>query len=56
MLAKGISGLPVVDDRDVPRGIITEGDFLRRSEICAESRYSGKRKRCGTGDSLCQEP
>jgi CBS domain-containing protein len=42
MLAKWISGFPNVDDRDVLIGIITEGDILRRSEICAESRYSGK--------------
>jgi CBS domain-containing protein len=42
MLAKGVSGLPVVDDRDVLIGIITEGDLLRRSEIGAASHRSGK--------------
>ncbi|TAM94961.1 MAG: CBS domain-containing protein, partial [Rhizobiaceae bacterium] len=43
MLAKGISGLPVVDDRDVLVGIITEGDLLRRSEIGAEISQGEKR-------------
>jgi CBS domain-containing protein len=33
MLAKGVSGLPVVDDTGVLLGIITEGDLLRRSEL-----------------------
>jgi CBS domain-containing protein len=42
MLAKRVSGPPVVDDRDVLVGIITEGDLLHRSEIGAESRDSGK--------------
>lgn len=45
MLARGISGLPVVDDRDALVGIITEGDLLRRSEIGAE------RNRSGTGNA-----
>jgi CBS domain-containing protein len=36
MLAKGISGLPVVDAEGKPIGVVTEGDFLRRieSETC----------------------
>jgi CBS domain-containing protein len=33
MLQKKISGLPVVDDRGHLVGIVTEGDFLRRTEI-----------------------
>jgi CBS-domain-containing membrane protein len=33
MLQKKISGLPVVDDRGNLVGIVTEGDFLRRTEI-----------------------
>jgi CBS domain-containing protein len=33
MLQKKISGLPVVDDRGNLVGIITEGDYLRRTEI-----------------------
>jgi CBS domain-containing protein len=33
MLQKKISGLPVVDDRENLVGIVTEGDFLRRTEI-----------------------
>jgi CBS domain-containing protein len=41
MLARGISGLPVVDDRDALVGIITEGDLLRRREIGAEVRHNG---------------
>ena len=33
MLQKKISGRPVVDDRGNLVGIVTEGDFLRRTEI-----------------------
>lgn len=33
MLAKGVSGLPVVDGTGGLVGIITEGDLLRRSEL-----------------------
>jgi len=33
MLQNGISGLPVVDAQDNVVGMVTEGDFLRRSEI-----------------------
>ena len=38
MLQRGISGLPVVDPEDRLVGIITEGDFLRRSEMGTERR------------------
>lgn len=31
MLQEGVTGLPVVDHEDVLVGIVTEGDFLRRS-------------------------
>lgn len=33
MLQNRISGLPVVDDKGVLIGIVTEGDFLRRGEL-----------------------
>ena len=33
MLEKGISGLPVVDADGKLNGIVTEGDFLRRTEL-----------------------
>ena len=33
MLQHHISGLPVVDEAGALTGIISEGDFLRRSEI-----------------------
>jgi CBS domain-containing protein len=41
MLEKGISGLPVVDDRDMLMGVITEGDLLRRKEISPKMYRSG---------------
>ncbi len=40
MLQRGISGLPVVDAEDRLVGIVTEGDFLRRSEMGTERRRS----------------
>jgi CBS domain-containing protein len=36
MLDHGISGLPVVDSSGRLRGIVTEGDFLRRTELGTE--------------------
>ena len=33
MLENRISGLPVVDETEKLVGVVTEGDFLRRSEI-----------------------
>lgn len=36
MLARRVSGLPVVDDRGVPVGMVTEGDLLRRNELGTE--------------------
>jgi CBS domain-containing protein len=39
MLRFGISGLPVVDAAGRLVGIVTEGDFLRRSEIGTERRH-----------------
>jgi CBS domain-containing protein len=36
MLDRGISGLPVVDTNGRLRGIVTEGDFLRRTELDTE--------------------
>jgi CBS domain-containing protein len=38
MLENGISGLPVVDSNGNLAGIVTEGDFLRRSETGTERR------------------
>ncbi len=40
MLQNEISGLPVVDDRGNLVGMLTEGDFLRRSEIDTEHKAS----------------
>lgn len=40
MLANRISGLPVVDDKGVLVGIITEGDFLRRHELDTDRKRS----------------
>lgn len=41
MLRKRISGLPVVDAAGKLVGIVSEGDFLRRSEIGTQQRRSG---------------
>jgi CBS domain-containing protein len=41
MLQRHISGLPVVDSADSLVGIISEGDFIRRSEINTGRRRSG---------------
>src|SRR3954451_5044901 len=38
MLQNKISGLPVVDDEGEFVGIVTEGDFLRRSELGTQRR------------------
>lgn len=38
MLRHGVSGLPVVDDAGVLRGILTEGDLMRRSELGNDPR------------------
>lgn len=38
MLQNSISGLPVVDDDQNLVGIVTEGDFLRRSELGTEQK------------------
>lgn len=38
MLDKHVSGLPVVDETGKLAGIISEGDFLRRSEIGTQTR------------------
>lgn len=40
MLQNRISGLPVVDSNGALVGIVTEGDFLRRSEIGTARRHS----------------
>lgn len=41
MLARHISGLPVVERDGTLVGMVTEGDFLRRAEIGTEQRRSG---------------
>jgi CBS domain-containing protein len=41
MLAKRVSGLPVIDKTGKLVGIVSEGDFLRRGEIGTERRRSG---------------
>ena len=38
MLQNRISGLPVVDTKGVLVGLVTEGDFLRRTETTTEKR------------------
>ena len=38
MLQNRVSGLPVVDQNNGIVGIVTEGDFLRRSEIGTQRR------------------
>ncbi|MBR0900666.1 CBS domain-containing protein [Bradyrhizobium tropiciagri] len=40
MLRCHVSGLPVIDDKGALKGIISEGDFLRRREIGTERRRS----------------
>ena len=40
MLDNHISGLPVIDDKAKLVGIVSEGDFLRRSEIGTERKRS----------------
>lgn len=40
MLDKRISGLPVVDEAGLLLGVVSEGDFLRRSELGTERRRS----------------
>lgn len=41
MLAHKISGLPVINDIGILVGIVSEGDFLRRTETGTERRRSG---------------
>lgn len=41
MLQCGVSGLPVVDSCGVLKGIVTEGDFLRRAELDTERKHPG---------------
>lgn len=40
MLDKRVSGLPVVDEVGMLVGLVSEGDFLRRSELGTEKRRS----------------
>jgi CBS-domain-containing membrane protein len=41
LLRHRISGLPVVDQGETVVGVVTEGDFLRRTETGTERRHSG---------------
>jgi CBS-domain-containing membrane protein len=41
MLQQRISGLPVVDEGNRLAGILSEGDFIRRSEISTQRPYIG---------------
>ncbi len=41
MLQHRISGLPVVDESNQLVGIVSEGDFIRRSEIGTQRPYIG---------------
>ncbi|HEX4261032.1 MAG TPA: CBS domain-containing protein [Acetobacteraceae bacterium] len=40
MLARGVSGLPVVDAAGALAGILTEGDLLRRDELGTDPRHA----------------
>ena len=42
MLQNRISGLPVIDKDSELVGIVTEGDFLRRSELGAPYKDAGR--------------
>ena len=48
MLRNRVSGLPVVDGQGQLVGMVTEGDFLRRSEIGTERFRSTMRRDIGT--------
>lgn len=39
MLDNNVSGLPVVDAAGRPKGMLTEGDLLRRAEIATEKKH-----------------
>jgi len=41
MLTHQVSGLPVIDENGALAGIVSEGDFLRRSELGTERKRSG---------------
>ena len=41
MLHQRVSGLPVVDENNRLVGIVSEGDFVRRSEIGTQRPYIG---------------
>ncbi|NVP58019.1 CBS domain-containing protein [Mycoplana rhizolycopersici] len=71
MLDNHISGLPVVDDEGHVVGVITEGDLIRRTELCsgvagtpadpaipAETRASAyvKRSSWKVGDAMTADP
>jgi CBS domain len=54
MLQHQISGLPVVDKEGELIGIVTEGDFLRRSELGTSRRVDPQTaSRVTTASSLC---
>jgi CBS domain-containing protein len=43
LLARGISGVPVIDDEGALVGVVSEGDLLRRVEIGTEKHRGGWR-------------
>lgn len=54
MLARGISGLPVVDPNGVVVGIVSEGDLLRRAELGTQ-KHLGSWKQFFTGTATLAE-
>ena len=55
MLQCRISGLPVVDSAGILKGIVTEGDFLRRSELDTERQHPRWLKYLLTPSQLARE-
>ena len=54
MLARGISGVPVVDAGGVVVGIVSEGDLLRRAELGTE-KHKGSWRQFFTGTASLAE-
>jgi CBS domain-containing protein len=44
LLARGISGVPVVDENGVLVGVVSEGDLMRRVELGTQKRRGGWRE------------
>jgi len=54
MLARGISGVPVVDGKGIVVGIVSEGDLLRRAELGTQ-KQRGSWKQFFTGTATLAE-